>query len=111
MRNACAQKLGFSNAELLQETKWETVKMNPRRANPQLPKWIWSHNPETYAYETYDEVVKLINEEAPLEDDQERVPPNYPKGYKYTPWNIEDIMENMRSEDPKPFDLGPGDWS
>ena len=109
MRNACAQKLGFSNAELLQETKWENVKINPRRANPQLPKWIWSHNPETYVYQNYDEIVELINEGAPLQDDQDRVPPNYPKGYKYTPWNIEDIMENMRAG--KPFDLGPGDWS
>lgn len=109
MRNACAQKLGFSNAELLQETKWENVKIDPRRANPQLPKWIWQHNPETYAYENYEEIVKIMNEGIPMSEDQDRVTPNYPPGYRYTPWNIEDIMENMRAG--KPFDLGPGDWS
>lgn len=42
-----------------------------------------------------------------LEDD-ERVPPNYPPGYRYEPWNIEQIMEDMRAG--KPIELGSGNW-
>ena len=108
VRNACAQKLGFSNAELLQDTKWENVKMNPRKANPALPKWIFNHNPEDYAYENYEKVVELVKKGVALDEDTD-VPPNYPPGYKYKPWNIEKIMDDMRNE--RPFELGPGDWS
>ena len=107
IRNACAQKLGFSNAEVLQDTKWDKVKLDPRRANPSLPKWIYSHDPEEYAYENYDKAVESVKMGVPLEDD--RLPPNYPPGYRYQPWNIEEIMDDMRAG--KPFELGPGDWS
>jgi hypothetical protein len=108
VRNSCAQKLGFSNAELLQDTKWEKVKLEPRRANPSLPKWIYSHDPEEYAHENYDKVVESMKMGISLEDD-DRIPPNYPPGYKFSPWNIEEIMDDMRNG--KPVDLGPGDWS
>jgi len=108
IRNSCAQKLGFSNAELLQDTKWDKVKLEPRRANPSLPKWIYSHDPEVYAYENYDKAVAVVKAGTPLDED-ESIPPNYPPGYKYSPWNIEKIMDDMRAG--RPFDLGPGDWS
>ena len=109
VRNSCAQKLGFSNAELLQDTKWDNVKLDPRRANPALPKWIYTHDPEDYAYAYYDEVVKLVDEGVGLDEGQDRVPENYPKGYRYEPWNIEKIMDDMRSG--RPFELGAGEWS
>lgn len=108
VRNSCAQKLGFSNAELLQDTDWEKVKFDPRRAAPKLPKWVWSHDPEAYAYENYDRAVESLKQGIPFEDD-DRVPPNYPPGYKYEPWNIEQIMDDMRQG--KSIDLGSGDWS
>jgi hypothetical protein len=108
VRNSCAQKLGFSNAELLQDTKWDKVKMDPRRANPSLPKWIYSHDPEQYAYANYDRIAEAVKLGLPLDEDN-GVPPNYPPGYKYSPWNIEKIMDDMRNG--RPFDLGPGDWS
>jgi len=41
-------------------------------------------------------------------EDDESIPPNYPPGYKYEPWNIDQIMEDMRAG--KPIDLGPGNW-
>lgn len=108
VRNSCAQKLGFSNADLLQDTKWDKVKMDPRRANPSLPKWIFSHNPELYAYETYDRVVESLKMGTPLGED-DSIPPNYPPGYKYAAWDIETIMEDKRNG--RPVDLGSGDWS
>jgi hypothetical protein len=108
VRNSCAQKLGFSNAELLQDTKWDKVKFDPRRANPSLPKWVYSHDPEVYAYETYDRVVESVKMAIPLGED-EGIPPNYPPGYKYVPWDIETIMEEKRNG--RSVDLGSGDWS
>lgn len=107
IRNSCAQKLGFSNAELLQDTDWDKVKIDPRRAAPKLPKWVWSHDPEAYAYENYDKAAQSLQEGIDMKD-EDKFEPNYPKGYKYEPWSIEKIMEDMRAG--KPIDLGPGDW-
>lgn len=107
IRNACAQKLGFSNAELLQDTDWIKVKLDPRRAQPKLPAWVWSHDPEKYAYEVYDRVVDSMNKGVPMEEDTS-YPPNYPPGYKYEPWRIDDIMEDMRNG--RPVELGKGNW-
>ena len=84
------------------------MKLDPRRAAPRLPKWVWSHDPEMYALENYAKAVESMKEGVKMEDD-ERVPPNYPPGYKYEPWNIEQVMEDMRAG--KPIDLGSGDWS
>lgn len=107
VRNACAQKLGFSNAELLQDTDWGRVKLDPRRAQPKLPKWVFSHDPESYAYDNYEKVVESMRKGVPFDED-DSIPPNYPPGYKYKEWNIEQIMEDLRNG--KPVDLGPGDW-
>ena len=93
----------------LQDTKWDKVKKDPRQATPSMPKWIYSHDPEVYAYENYDKAVESMKLGIPLEDDDDNIPPNYPPGYKYSPWNIEKIMDDMRNG--RPVDLGPGDWS
>lgn len=107
VRVTCAQKLGFSNAELLQETDWDKVKLDPRRAAPKLPAWIFSHDPEAFAYENYEKAVKLSHEGVP-ETQHGDIPPNFPKGYEYEPWNIEKIMEDMRNG--VPIELGQGNW-
>lgn len=107
IRNSCAQKLGFSNAELLQDTDWDKVKLDPRRAAPRLPKWVWSHDPEAYAYENYHKAVENIKKGVKMEEEQ-GYEPNYPPGYKYESWSIERIMEDMRAG--REIDLGNGDW-
>jgi hypothetical protein len=108
VRNSCAQKLGFSNAELLQETDWDKVKLDPRRAAPKLPSWVFKHDPEAYAYENYETAVKAIKGGAKFITDVEALPPNYPPGYKYEAWNIEKVMDDMRAG--KPIELGEGNW-
>ncbi|KAK5657895.1 hypothetical protein OQA88_2444 [Cercophora sp. LCS_1] len=107
IRNACAQKLGFSNAELLQDTDWTKVKLDPRRAQPKLPSWVWGHDPEKYAYEVYDRVVESMRRGVPFDEDTS-IPPNYPPGYRYEPWSIEKVMEDMREG--RPVELGTGNW-
>lgn len=84
------------------------MKLDPKRANPRLPRWIWSHDPETYTYENYANAVESMKKGVPF-DEEDSVPPNYPRGYKYEPWDIEEIMADKRKG--KDTDLGPGDWS
>lgn len=91
----------------MQDTDWDKVKLDPRRAAPKLPQWVWSHDPEAYAYENYEEAVESMEKGVEMEDETS-FEPNYPKGYKYEPWSIEKIMEDMRAG--RPLDLGPGDW-
>ena len=43
-----------------------------------------------------------------LEDD-ERIPANFPPGYRYEAWSIDDIMSDLKEG--KEVDLGAGDWS
>jgi hypothetical protein len=106
-RTACAQKIGFANVELLQKTDWAQVKIDPRKSSPRLPKWIWEHDSERFAYENYQKVVEDLQNGVKLEDD-ERIPPNYPRGYKFEPWSIDDIMEDLKEG--REVDLGAGDW-
>jgi hypothetical protein len=92
---------------LLQETQWDKVKLDPRRAQPNLPKWVWSHNPETYVYEHYAKNVETMMKG--IRFDESSIPPNYPPGYRYEPWTIDYITDCM--EKGVPVDLGPGDWA
>ncbi|KAI0016107.1 hypothetical protein F4780DRAFT_773095 [Xylariomycetidae sp. FL0641] len=111
VRCACAQKLGFANAELLQATQWAKVKLDPKLAQPKLPRWIWQHDPEAYAYENYATMADAIRRGVSFEDQvagDSVIPPNYPPGYKYEPWSIDQIVED--SKNGKPVDLGAGDW-
>jgi len=85
------------------------VKLDPRRAQPKLPSWIFNHNPEEYAYEVYEKVVEAMNRGVGIEDmcgEGSGIEPNYPRGYKYEAWKIEDIMEDMREG--RAVDLGAG---
>ncbi|KAF8854879.1 FAD/NAD(P)-binding domain-containing protein [Acephala macrosclerotiorum] len=108
IRTACAQKLGFANADLLQDTNWEKVKLNPRKATPMLPKWIWNHDPENYAEDNYKKVVASIQNDVSWQDDSS-IPPNYPPGYKFEFWSIEQIIEDKKLG--RETVLGAGDWS
>lgn len=40
--------------------------------------------------------------------DESGIPPNYPPGYKWEPWSIDNIMDAMRKG--VPVELGPGNW-
>ncbi|KAI1393124.1 FAD/NAD(P)-binding domain-containing protein [Hypoxylon trugodes] len=106
IRCSCAQKMGFQNAERLQHTDWQKVKVDPKLAQPKLPRWIWKHDPEQYAYENYAKMVDTIRKGIPF-DQVDTVPPNYPPGYKYKPWSIESMQKEV---DEATVDMGSGDW-
>jgi hypothetical protein len=107
-RTSCAQKLGFSNAELLQNTDWSQAKKDHTKAQPKLPKWVWTHDSEQYVYRWWKENLEGVKNNIPLDEDPV-MPPNFPPGYKYEPWSIDDIIKSK--QEGAPVDLGPGDWS
>ncbi|TKX22618.1 FAD-binding domain-containing protein 29 [Elsinoe australis] len=107
-RTACAQKLGFANAELLQKTDWNEVKIDPRKSSPKLPKWIWQHDPERYAYENYRPCLESMEKGIRMEDEP-GLTPNWPPGYRYEPWTIDEIIQDLKNG--QEVDLGTGDWS
>ncbi|KAF2489511.1 FAD/NAD(P)-binding domain-containing protein [Lophium mytilinum] len=107
IRNACAQKMGFANAELMQNTKLDEAKIDPQKARPRLAKWVYFHDPEAYAYENYEKAVSGIKQGIPQDENLE-IEPNFPKGYRYDAWSIEDIQEDKKNG--KPLNLGAGDW-
>lgn len=92
---------------MFQETDWAKVKLDPRKAAPKLPKWIWSHDAEQYAEDNYEKAVDSIRKGIPAEEETS-YPPNYPSGYKYKPWTIEDIMDDKRNN--RETYLGEGEW-
>ncbi|KAI1489110.1 hypothetical protein F5X96DRAFT_642292 [Biscogniauxia mediterranea] len=107
VRCSCAQKLGFANAELLQDTDWSQARLDPKKTQPRHPAWVWKHDPERYAYENYYKMAETVARGIPF-DQAAVVPPNYPPGYRYQPWSIDQIMEDIRNR--RPVDLGPGNW-
>ncbi|KAK2068950.1 hypothetical protein P8C59_003564 [Phyllachora maydis] len=106
-RCACAQKLGFANAEKLQATDWQKAKLDPRMAQPKHPRWVWDHDPEAYVYENYDKCVEGVKRGLRLDED-DSIPPNYPPGYKWEPWNIDQMMKELAQG--KSVEMGPGNW-
>ena len=58
-------------------------------------------------YENYEKSAQSIKEGIDMKD-EDKFAPNYPTGYKYEPWSIEKVMEDMRAG--KAIDLGAGDW-
>ncbi len=107
IRCACAQKMGFFNAVRLQATDWTAAKVNPRLAQPKLPMWIWKHDPEKYMYDNYHKIAESVQNNIPF-DELDSVPPNYPSGYKYVPWSLDEVMDDVQNG--RSVDLGPGNW-
>jgi hypothetical protein len=72
-----------------------------------LPKWVWSHDSEPCTEENYDKVV-MSTENDVLGYDDESIDANYPQGYKFEPWSIEQIIEDKRNG--RETALGAGEW-
>jgi hypothetical protein len=101
--------MGFVNAELLQAAKIDDkAKLDPRKAGPMPRKWLFSHDPESYAEENYEKVLLSMKNGVKWYED-ESMPPNYPPGYKFEEWSIEQIIEDKKNG--KEPEVGAGDWS
>jgi len=76
--------------------------LNAIEANPDVKdigffkggKWVWAHNPETYATEKYDECLSHLQKGTPF------VNTNLPPGHMYNPWTMASENERMAAQLP-----------
>ncbi|KAF5688103.1 hypothetical protein FCIRC_2077 [Fusarium circinatum] len=90
-RVSCGQKMGFVNQQLKQHTDWDAIMKNPALIRSRYPKWVWSHDPEAYAYEKFAEALTHV-------------------GHKYRHWTMKEVQEQIKAGQ-KLEDLQDGDWS
>ncbi|TDZ18303.1 FAD-dependent monooxygenase fsr3 [Colletotrichum orbiculare MAFF 240422] len=90
-RVSCAQLMGFLQRKMLHNFTSESVAENPERVRRGPGKWIADHDCEQYAIDRYDEAKDHILSGSPF------VNTNLPKGYTYTPWDIEHADEDFKS--------------
>ncbi|KAH8702675.1 hypothetical protein GQ44DRAFT_831827 [Phaeosphaeriaceae sp. PMI808] len=101
-RVACAQLHGFENRERLHKTDWKELDEEPSKLPVTVRKWIINHDPEQYAYDMYDAAASHLIGGTPF------VNTNFPPGYKYEPWTIQELL--AASERGERLKL-EGDWS
>ncbi|KAF1978935.1 hypothetical protein BU23DRAFT_563805 [Bimuria novae-zelandiae CBS 107.79] len=56
----------------------------------------------------HEKCLKGIRAGVPLDQDP-NIPPNYPPGYKWEPWHINNIMRDLEAG--KAVELGSGNWN
>lgn len=103
-RISCAQKMTFVNSQLKTETNWDAVWANPATVKTRFPKWVFDHDPESYAYEKYGQAFAHLTFGAYFMNT------NYPPGHTFVPWTIEDIYRDIEAGK-KVEDMLDGDWS
>ena len=103
-RVSCAQKMAFVNAQLKTATDWDAIWKEPWRVRTRFPKWIFSHDPEAYAYEKYGEAFAHLVSGAEFNNT------NFPAGHTFVPWTVDEVAGAMR-EGKRVEDLLDGDWS
>ena len=74
---------------------------NPNALKPRYGSWIWKHDPEQYAIESYEKVA------GSLKTGQEWMNTNIPPGYVPRPWSIDELI--LLQEQGKPIVL-EGNW-
>ncbi|MCJ1419423.1 hypothetical protein MMC32_005778 [Xylographa parallela] len=100
-RASCCQKLGFANQESYHSVGKAAVAGNPNALKPRYGSWIWKHDPEQYAIESYEKVAGC------LKTGHEWMNTNIPPGYVPRPWSIDELI--LLQEEGKPIVL-EGNW-
>jgi hypothetical protein len=103
-RISCAQKMTFVNSQLKTETNWDLIWKDPAKVKTRFPKWIWSHDPEQYAYEKYSQSFAHLVAGEPFQNT------NFPPGHNFVPWTIEEVYRDIAARR-RVEDLLDGDWS
>jgi hypothetical protein len=103
-RVSCAQKMSFVNSQLKTETNWDAIWKEPAKVRTRFPKWIFSHDPEAYAYEKYGQAFAHLVSGAEFSNT------NLPPGHKFVPWTVDEVEKAMK-EGKRVEDLLDGDWS
>lgn len=98
----CAQKMGFKNRENFHNTDWDAVAKNPSSILKQVDRWVSEHNPEQYAYDSYDKCSDYILSGKPFQNT------NTPPGHTFKPWTVDELLAYAERGERITDD---GDWS
>ncbi|KAF5515166.1 FAD-dependent monooxygenase fsr3 [Colletotrichum siamense] len=101
-RVTCAQKMGFKNRENFHNTDWDAVAKNPSSILKQVDRWVSEHNPEQYAYDSYDKCSAYILSGKPFQNT------NTPPGHTFKPWTVDELLAYAERGERITDD---GDWS
>ncbi|TDZ18883.1 FAD-dependent monooxygenase fsr3 [Colletotrichum orbiculare MAFF 240422] len=101
-RVTCAQKMGFKNRENFHNTDWDAAAKNPAAILRQVDNWVSRHNPEQYAYDSYDECASHILRGTPFQNT------NSPPGHTFKPWTVAELLAYA---DRGERIVDDGDWS
>ncbi|KAL3430234.1 FAD/NAD(P)-binding domain-containing protein [Aspergillus tetrazonus] len=104
-RVSCTQKMAFVNLQLLNAstTDWDATHKDPKQVRLLFPKWVFRHDPESYAYEKYGQAFAHLVAGAEFHNT------NFPAGHKFVPWTIEEVHEQI-AQGKRVEDLLDGDW-
>jgi 2-polyprenyl-6-methoxyphenol hydroxylase-like FAD-dependent oxidoreductase len=103
-RVSCVQKMSFVNSEALGDPNIDALKRDPEKVRVRFPKWLFKHDPETYAYEKYGQAFACLVLGSEFQNT------NYPPGHKWRPWTIEEIHADFLAGR-SVADFLDGDWS
>ncbi|KAL4755972.1 uncharacterized protein BDW70DRAFT_166993 [Aspergillus foveolatus] len=93
-RVSTTQKMAFVNSQLLNAstTDWDAIHKDSKQVRLRFPKWVFRHDPETYAYEKYKLAFAHLVAGAEFHNT------NFPASHKF-------IAQGKRVED-----ILDGDW-
>lgn len=101
-RVSCTQITGFQAQINRNNVDINALTANPDQVVGKWGRWIWAHDPEQYAYDNYEKAKAHLVSGAPFENT------NIPAGYKFKPWNIDELLAIGDSGKQIVFE---GDWS
>ena len=61
------QRIGIETRDMWHKTDWEAVGKDASLVEMPRPKWIFGHDCQTYAYEEFEKVVRILEGEGTYE--------------------------------------------
>lgn len=106
-RVSILQRLGFANRREMHHAGGmdATVKRAAQGSPMGMANWIWTHNPERYATDTFAKALAHLEVGARFENT------NIPKGFKWETWTMEEELEKEKQGITTPDLKLNGDWS
>lgn len=83
----CIQLLGFINQFKRQKPDFEKIRENPELVKLSFAPWIWDHDPEAYAVESWGKVVQSF-----VDGKEGWRNTNVPPGFEYRKWTLDDML-------------------
>ncbi|KEF51088.1 uncharacterized protein A1O9_12870, partial [Exophiala aquamarina CBS 119918] len=85
-RTALTQRMGWELRHFWHKTDWDLVAAQPELLQMPQPQWLFGGDAEKLVGESYDEVMKAVEEGTDFRPD------NLPKAYVHEDWTVESMM-------------------